>query len=298
MKALTPCLLITFSILAGCAADQKSRSQGDDTPGYEVAYELSGRYYDTAMKCQNDTPAFHCSGVLLTVTDSLEPSPAERERNTVSFTYVRQDTLTTHLYANGTAGIILKTLPYADTNRLSIRCSFPVNGNTNSRPDGCGKTTSSAQDPELSRFCDEQGINDVERWHAHWQKVGHDENFTCALRPTTHQFALSIKARKDLEFYYRKRWNEVVTSAWQASDLGAVPFQAFFHNPANPENLETAQKLQRDFYMKTGIILPIIRVTLCTEHLDDSEFTYVPADQLLRPLPPARATLLGSEPPK
>lgn len=238
------------------------------------------------MKCENDTPAFHCSGVLLTVTKWLEPSPAAQARNTVSFSYVRQDTFNTHLYQRGAAGIILKALPYADTNLLSVRCSFPVNGNTSARPDGCGKTTGPGNDPELSRMCDEQGINSVESWHAHWLKVGHNDSFACAFRPTTAQFALSIQARRGLDYYFRRIWNEVVTSSWKTSDLAAVPFQAFFHNPAAPENLEVAQKLQSEFYMKTGIILPIIRVSFCMEEINATPFSYEPEDQLLRPLPP------------
>jgi len=283
MKILTAYLLIILSFLAGCTSDQNHKAQGDDTPGYEVLGDLTERYNNSAMTCKGNTPAFHCTGVLARVTDTLETSPSEQERNTVAFTFLRQDTDISHLYRQGKAGIVLRAIPYASVNGLNVRCSFPVNANTDARPDGCGKTTQTTQDPELSRYCDVQGVLDVERWHAHWLKIGKDQDFTCAFRPSAEQFALSIKARNVLEFYYRKRWNEVVTSAWRTSDLGTVPFQAFFHNPSDPTGLKTAQELQVDFYTKTKIILPIIRLVLCGQTPDTATFDYKPEDQLLRP---------------
>ncbi|WP_152687647.1 hypothetical protein [Pseudomonas fildesensis] len=278
MKILNALCLATLSMLMGCSTpslhiDEKS----------SVADELNTRYMDTSETCSDGSAAFHCNGVLVRVSDTLISSKDELDKNTVAFSYMRADARVTELYKRGTQGIILSALPIATTNALSVRCAFATNAQTDSRPDGCGMTTRVIQGLEFewSRHCDEQGINDEDSWYLHYKKIRYHEAYMCALRPTAYQFALSIKARKLMLQDFTTPWNEVVTSAWNVADLKTLPFQAFFFNPQAPQNLVAAQKLQRDFYTYTGIILPIVRLDLAAQ--DRPVFVYSKDDQLLLP---------------
>lgn len=282
MKKTTALLLAIISTQIGCTNYSPPAGNSE-----LLITLLNQRYQDTSEVCRDGSAAFHCNGVLVRVTKYITSSPDELERNTVAFSYMRSDTRVTGLYRQGAQGIILSPPPTSSTNVLSVRCAFPTNALTDTRPDGCGETTKivAGLDPAWSRHCDEQGIDNTDSWYLHYLKIRRNEAYMCAFRPSAQQFALSIKARNLMLPDFTTPWNEVVTSAWRTLDLKRMPFQAFFFNPAAHENLIAAQKLQLDFYRETGINLPIVRIDLRVTEPPTHIFSYHKSDQLLLPIP-------------
>lgn len=277
MKRTAAYLLLSLCTLTACTTEP---SGPFDT---EIASKLNNRYQDTAAQCADGLALYHCNGVLIRVTDSLIASPGELERNAAAFSYLRADLGIRKLFARD-AGVIMSALPSTAAGPISVRCSFPTNGATGDRPDGCGETSRElpGYQREWSRHCDEQGVVDGPTWLAHFNKVKPAYFFMCAFRGSVQQFSLSITVRKLMPANYIEDWNEVVTSAWTVSDIDKVPFQAFFYNAANLPGRDAAKKLQREYYGYTQRLLPVVRVDLLAQ--DQRIFAYHKEDQITIPV--------------
>jgi hypothetical protein len=275
MKISLLFLLIYVSTLNALAAEPAKNANA-----HNIANVLNARYKDISTKCTDGSAAFHCNGVLIRVADNLGNTSGERKRNAVSFTYLRTDIGIKRLYSRGPQGLILKVGLGSPT----VRCAFPTNAATDTRPDGCGMTsqTEPGLDPNLSRHCDEQGIDNDVLWLAHFNKVKPRYAYMCALRPTPEQFASSIKVRKLLPADYQGDWNEVVISAWRLTDLKNMPIDALFYNPLEPNGKDGAKRLQQEFYGHTNRLLPIARIDLLAE--DHNIFSYHQEDQTTIPM--------------
>ncbi|MFK0314311.1 hypothetical protein ACIQUF_24170 [Pseudomonas sp. NPDC090233] len=72
-------------------------------------------------------------------------------------------------------------------------------------------------------------------------------------------------------------WNELLLSVWTDDTDGLLPIQAFFYNTATA--LVDARKDRDRFRVKTGIDIPLIKVTLPTAATGDAKFEFIQADQ-------------------
>ena len=272
----TAILIVIASTFTGCT-DRLTDRHVTNT----VADELNNRYNNTSGVCINRTAAFHCNGALVRVTDTVLSSEQERDRNAASFSYIRADTGSKRLYGNTRYGIVLNSLPVHGVSVLTVRCSYVINAGTDFRPDACGRTNNKQPGFDLawSGPCVPQGVVDNKTWFDHYTKIQGVQSYTCSFKPSADEFALSIKARSTLPESVRTGWNEVVTTAWDTSNLNHLPFQAFFYSNQAPENLEGARALMREFYSYTGTRLPIVRLDLNSPTA--AVFSYSVEDQTL-----------------
>jgi hypothetical protein len=277
MKKTIAALLLSTSTLTVNAVEHTPNATLRD-----IANQLNSRYLDT-QQCPDGKADYYCNGVLVRVAATLETSQDERKRDAASFTYLRADTGVAKLFSPD-AGIVLNTLPSDNPPSIKLRCSFPTNAATDSRPDGCGQTTRELPGYELewSRHCDQQGIQDGQGWLEHFNKVKPAYFYMCGFRETAKQFSLSIEVRKLLPTSYRPDWNEVVTTAWADKKIKDIPFQAFFYNQANLAGRDNAKKLQMDLYKIKQMILPIVRINLLAE--DQRIFSFHEEDQTYIPI--------------
>ncbi|MBC8945427.1 N-acyl homoserine lactonase [Xenorhabdus indica] len=256
--------------------------------GYDVANKITQRYFDNQKYCGDDgLPAFLCSGVLLRGTvasdkyHSWNPSPHSQESGGVSFSYLRHDVKDLELASNHENGYIFS--PYienpADKVRPEILCYFPIDGDTVNRSDkGCGPDSGNPN----SIPCQQQGITTAEQWVNHYRNVVHSSRFAqCGFDVTgtgsADAFMQGIKVRSLIQLPLN---NELILATWPQNIPDKLPIEAFFYRD---EGLNSAQHDQRDFYQVTGVIIPIIQMTLPSDNNQGISFSYNPEDQAINP---------------
>jgi len=246
--------------------------------GYEVAERLNARYADTADICPDGSAAYNCNGVLIRTTDAStqfhawDPSLGSIERNGISFSYLRADIRFNVLGWEKGQGLIMKELAAPSAHPLTLRCSFPFDGDTFDRTDSCNENTRS---PVESRPCDEQGITTVAQWLSHFHALS-AASMSCSLNGSAAQFAVSTQARAQIA-NYQDAFNEVIIANWGRDIPAQIPLEAFFYLLGSP-GLPGAQFFQHDYFTRTGKFLPIVRVNLAPT-ANAPSFSYDPQDQ-------------------
>jgi len=240
----------------------------DDDPGPSVVQQLQERFDDTRPACEDGSAAFNCNGVLIrAIRGSSDPkfwnpSPANIEREGVSFSYFRADVGNTLVAGN--AGLILQPLGES-TLPLTVRCVFPVNAATDSRVKSCATE-------EFPLPCHLSGVTDIPTWQAHFAQYTGTK--ACYFEPTARWFQFSIDVREHFPHPDQRRiWNEVVIAPWSQDIPEQLPIEALYFSN---DGLEQAREMQVAFIQASGRFIPIIRVALTHP---DQVFFYAPRDQ-------------------
>ncbi|MBV6752182.1 hypothetical protein KV580_17835 [Pseudomonas chlororaphis] len=311
MKTLLMTLMCTF-LLLGCTASHTHETnaypinrQHLDAPtqplqGPAMAAELRRRYQDTRADCGTvNRPAFLCSGIILRGTshseekpyDAWDPSETAIRVGGTSFSYLRSDFNMKRLaytYDKGYIFFPILDTP-ADKRQIEILCFFPVDGASDFRSNkGCGAHENA---PTISEPCGLQNINTAEQWHIHFvmyplgaQRCGFDvsKSSTVPTAPVFYQalltaplvFPLSYDAPSDMKM-----------ETWPAGIPGELPIETFFYT--RDTGIRSVQHDQERFHDLTGIVLPIIRITLPGTFQGQATFEYREADQAVLPIAPA-----------
>jgi hypothetical protein len=248
--------------------------------GDQVASRLNARYANTAAICPDGRASYYCNGVLIRTTDaSLDfrawnPSPGSRERDGVSFSYMRADVPLPKLAWSKHQGLIMKELAAPTAHPLELRCSYPYDGATFYRSNSCNQHSGA---PEVSRPCDEQGITTAEQWLVYFNALA-SKHTGCSFGPGPTAFDVSLQARTLLSASYLNEQNEVIIADWGQNIPTRIPLEAFFYTLESAA-LPAAQFFQHDYFEQTGNFLPIVRVNLAPA-ADEPVFSYAPEDQL------------------
>lgn len=238
---------------------------------------LNDRYYKTPGSCgPNAAPPYLCSGIVESVREkTLDLTEGQYARDTVSFSYLRADVPTTLIWKLGMSGVIVNHFEGDGSDyqgyRMRARCLFPTDGATNTRADGCGIAESqyNPNPPGTSKPCTDQGIHTAQQWlmfHDRRLKNGWQQ-FGCSFGVTATDFRTAIAGQAlttvdgALGQPMRYQWNELVLGAWPASAAAELPAEAFFFMPENHLN-NFARDLQCDYFLKTGRVVPIVRLRL------------------------------------
>lgn len=291
-------LALMFPVLQGCATPATSATgagvasstraplsqEEKNQIGQSVVLRLRSRYADTRRACPGDTPGYNCNGVLirgLSYWDAPEwwnVVDKDIRRDGVSFSYLRADVGTT--FIERTAGLIMREMD-ADTQvKLSMKCAFPHNAQTDPRPDGC------SYPPHLAHACHQMRVMNVESWLAH---TAENSTFTCYFAPTTQWFQLSIDVRQHPDFPSRHTINEVIIRPWPAGVPEQLPMEAVWFS-GDQAALDRARVMQDAYIRHTGRFLPIVRVEAQTPEV----FFYVPREQVERPAGQPTISVTGS----
>lgn len=271
-----------FLMACGAYASQDATAQ-------RIAEVLQARYADTRPDCGGPTlPAYLCSGIVLRGTKtssayhSWDPSPSAVETGAVSFSFLRKDSEFGAFAVGYQNGFIFA--PYLSTEgkvKPAVLCAFPIDASTYRRDQrGCGSYETY---PVKSAPCQKQGIRKAEGWRSSFTRVaGANGKFTqCGFDVTGEDsagaFLESIKAMKYApSFVGANPENELRIETWKSGIPDKLPIEAFFYSG---DALASARHDQRDFYDQTGIVVPIVRITLPSSPAADTVFAYRAQDQ-------------------
>lgn len=296
---------IALTLLTGCAYEQHMAPLSTDEKagamdGYAVAAELRANYLDTRQNCGSaSTPAFLCSGVLFRGTNestqfhSWNPVPG---RTGVAFSYLRKDANFDHLAVSTDNGFIFYPNFEAPAGKedIEVLCSFPIDGNTWTRPQpGCGGTS---YFPTQSQRCQSQNITTAAQWKALFDRLplSYDRetwvySYICGFDVSdamntqgASSFYQSLQAMHLVPGTLRHHYNELTVRAWAQNIPTRLPIQAFFYTVSS--GLAGAKYDQKDFFNNSGkMFVPIIRMTLPANVTGEATFTYLPTDQQCQP---------------
>lgn len=303
-------LAINCVLLFGCTGQSTDWTMGHiersrDRSGESVAENLTHRYNDNRANCGTTTsPAFLCTGVILRITktsanyDPWEHSDFSRTTDAVSFSYLRADSNFSGTPWRGTNGFIFFPvigMP-ADKLKLEVKCYYPLDGATFYRNApgkfGCRDSIVTYPYPEASRPCREQGVVTAEQWLAHYRTPAGSARpnaYSCSLMVTSDLNAEAVTAfnegiRLRAQLIPQQAFadhNELRIKAWPESDPKKIPIQAFFYVGAGVENAKIDQK--KYFDKTSGLVVPIIRLTLPASYSAKAKFEYFSSDQAVLP---------------
>lgn len=293
-------LLLLFAPLLLVACVNQETTTPPSTPhtptitvvdGPATAEALTKRYNDTRVNCGSDSkPAFLCSGVIIRATtysdayDTWDPSPTAQRKGSVSFSYLRKDNNFQSFawVPTNPNGFIFYPIIGNPPDKLDIPilCHFPMDGWTDNRTEryGCGVYPGVAG----SEPCHQQNITTGAQWVAKYPP-GTSGNRICGfdVRDELNNYAgpnfYAALQAKWLNTGYFKEQNEMLLRVWAQGQGRVLPIQAFFY--ASQAGLDPARKSKQRFLTRTGIDLPIIKVTLPTTATGSATFQYIAADQ-------------------
>lgn len=290
---------LLFVALAGCALKaphldiNMAPYSARELKGENTARHLTDRYNNTVSNCGTSSgAAFQCSGVILRGTSgvsteyhSWNPSPASIKSGGISFSYLRADSNYEKLAYGYNNGFIFYPKEYVPEGKINVHvlCSFPIDAATSARPDkqGCDFHTSF---PTNSQECQSQGITTASQWMSHYTSVPTDRrihqcgfNVRSGLANQADAFNASLQSMALNATESFSTQNELRLATWDQDIGNSLPIEAFFY--VN-DGLADAQFEQKDFYEVTGIIIPIIFITLPTSPNLDATFIYRESDQI------------------
>lgn len=250
-----------------------SRSKCDE----DIAKELTNRFNDDSTECvdtQNDTqPIYKCSGIIIRGFKSYSNDtkfvwslkPADREKNSFSFGFLRKDHPFSRLGKGYDAGFIL--YPHLSTpqqkNTQKVLCGFPIDARTDMRYErGCGLRRNDTT--EISRPCDAQNVTTYEQWLLHYNTIMSSESTSFEIRQcgfdlmtketAVRNFGIFLEANIHLQTNSRFAFinSELRLEGWDDNNPKQIPIQAFFYFIDSAEGYANALKYQEDFYTQTG----------------------------------------------
>lgn len=257
--------------------------------GPATAAALTWHYMDTRANCGSDSqPAFLCSGVVLRSTtysnnfDAWDPSPSSIKKGGISFSYLRKDNnFKRFVYdrSNSHGFIFYPVFETPSTKRrIQVLCQYPMDAGTDHRPQACGQFPGYPS----SAPCHLQNILTGEQWAKQFPP-GTLGRRTCAFdvrdsrnRLAGPAFEAALKAKSSRPEFFSEQ-NELVLDAWESGIGAQLPIQAFFYQ--NDAGRQLARLTKARFLSKTGIDLPLIKITLAQTASGTAKFEFIASDQ-------------------
>lgn len=294
-------LVLLLSVFLGACAPT-STLPPDSSPsadnvvvldGPATAAAITAQYMNNVSNCgSNSKPAFLCSGVVIRATiysdtyDSWNPSPTAKRKGSVSFSYLRRDNNFSHFVFDSINSNGFIFYPIFDTPagklHIDVLCHYPNDGWSDNRwadRNGCGSHPGTAGS---GPSCGELGITTGAQWGAKYPP-GTPGSHICSfdVRDSLNEasgpsFYAALQAKWQNSAYFEEQ-NEMLLKVWGDNLGSTLPIQAFFY--ARPAGLTDARKNKQRFLQKTGINLPIIKVTLPAIPQGLATFEYIAADQ-------------------
>jgi hypothetical protein len=248
--------------------------------GVDSARLLNSLYADTPARCDNDTPAYYCSGVFLRGVadgsfDPWNPSPSAIKLGAQSFSFARSDANMKQTFV--ASGYILNSPDDAIKQGKPVHflCIYPYNAGTSGMTPlgkGCDAEAKVAPPPndDLST-CTSKQATTVESWLAYTKTKPQ-----CSLSmqdPAQFMTMLGVRAASPGNTAH----NEVMVEAWAQDVAPKLPLAGFFYN--TQAGLSAAKSFQNKFKTRTGEWLPVLRLDLN----QPSPFTYDSTDQWTLP---------------
>lgn len=277
----------TEGTIAGTEVCSQSRTIMTALPGELLI--LRDRYASQVSHCGSDAaPAFLCSGLL---TKSALPGKSAwetMERNAVSFNYLRRDSNFSQFGNGENHGLIfLPVIGTGDDHRpdnFEIYCAFPVTADTGRRnANGCGQH----QDFGIvSDYCYSQGITNLSDWHNHFYSVSENlrQSHQCGFdvydyidHGSAEHFMMSLQARNNIIGSYLSIPNELRIESWLNLSLSEVPIEVFFYTDLS--GLVDAQRDQRAYFESTGLLLPLVSISLPKDRFSYAQINYYEDEQ-------------------
>lgn len=273
---------IHFSYYASIAAIIYTHSTFALT-GYEVAKSIQDRYDSNLKTCSSGAPLYECSGVMVrgvSVPDNHEydvwnPSPGSVERNGISFSFLRND-IARWLVGND-GGFIFFPSESKPAHSIEIMplCYFPIDGVTFNRS-GMGGCGSNPQYQESSPPCQEHGVLTASQWIQNSPNGIQQLDRQCGF--DLYQYSPSEVASAFYEGILSSSLsdkpinNEIVVAAWPIDIPSQLPIEAFFYVEGRTDKVKI-KFVQSDFYLHTGIVIPIIKLTE-QKHGNNYDYTF------------------------
>jgi hypothetical protein len=261
--------------------------------GENVANKLNAQYIDQPESCTDvsgvEKPGYYCSGVILRSKPREDPwsySAAEAKRGSVAFSYTRADIDVPPDYERDYSGITFAPLSeaIAKNQPYSVACMFPMGVLLDSRKDlGCGAWIGNAD----SGACSELDISTAEQWVALYR----DEKVQCSFDGEDSNAFIENIAAQNILFASSdnpdSKWHKsarFVVPVWDMEKPELLPITSIwytawegdFTNIMSQEFLVDAHYQQTQYLNKTGIKLPILRLT----GDKSAPFIYVEEDQV------------------
>jgi len=255
--------------------------------GVNLASRLNDRYAATREKCEEQMPAYYCSGVMIRGTqngnfDPWNPSAQAIALGGVSFSYLRADAYVSDVYRNSGFIVLTEQEAVSKNKSLDYLCVYPYDAWTAQpqRPaGGCGFQPRSVHIADSST-CDQVNATTESGWYTFTSNLAKQQD-QCSL--STHdpeQFLTSLKVRANRLTNMPDAWNEVLVSVWDQNVPGQLPLEAFFYK--NPTGLAEAKAYQQKYATRTGgLWLPVVKLDLT--QLKGAPFSYSPTDQAVQP---------------
>jgi hypothetical protein len=205
--------------------------------GEDVAKQLNALYADTRPKCDDDKPAYFCSGVLVRAVIwgpnwYFWNNPPTPDYTGVSFSYLRRDMGTRGIFfAQGFVFAPADTWGRGGITPLSMYCSFAFDGDTGPQR-GVRGCDAHEFYPQASRPCAEQGIHTVGAFARHYADLtpsDHPWAHQCSFGADWQSFLLSILARQGGALEEPGfRYSEQMISKWPEDIPRELPLVALF----------------------------------------------------------------------
>lgn len=264
--------------------------------GMQTAADMNRRFLDTSDRCGSN-PSWYCNGIMIRAANATpsyhawDPSPSSQRRGGISFSYFRSDLYATRLQGARTQGFTVKSgqAGALSAHPLTVLCSFPYDAGTGDRNDGgCGPNKYYLSE---SRACSALEITTARQWLTHFldPQVTGEERYRhqCGFAADNEEsFAASLEARrisKPQEQLVGWSQNELAIATWESGIAEKLPIESFFYIPVasagnDLSGLAGAQFMQRDYYQQTGMIVPVIRMSLDNQA---EVFSWHAADQVI-----------------
>ena len=256
-----------FLITAGLVVSGFVHSSSD------ITHELNTRYANAVDVCDNNRPAYYCSGVLIRGTASTasdkykpwEPSEHAITLGSTSFSFLRKDINIKKLYR--TNGFLFNEQSESEEQGTDIayHCSFPYEADTLSRP-GHGCSTPA---PETAASCASLGINNVTQWLEYMVSINSKIESMCSFStdsPTA--FLTSILAHDSGQTNLVPApdipedgdYNEILLQTWALHQT--LPVQAFWFIEGDETAKAEALNDRESYYVERGIYVPVVIINL------------------------------------
>lgn len=279
--------LMANGALADNLRPQLQAQQNDATADLE-------RWYGSVVDDCGDPsrPAYQCSGILLRATGTKagslpwEPSDRQIAKGSVSFSWVRQDVGFAKPFDRHNGFILYpnQAVPDGKLTDLKIRCSFPINANTNNRQtlQGCGPFTGHEQTTDT---CQNLGLLTARQWLDRYPQADNARVCGWALDDAhgsraAEWFRIAAEAHQGLADALWATNNEVLVSVWpKGSDQ--LPLHSFFYVPSEWGALVKAQHDQIQYHQRHGQVIPIVKLGFPGNREGSMSFAYDVYDQAI-----------------
>ncbi|MDR0279079.1 MAG: hypothetical protein LBJ37_14455 [Paucimonas sp.] len=262
--------------------------------GAATALELTRRYNDMRENCGAEWLAsYRCVGVLLrgtstaTTYNTWEPNPdTVKAGRGMTFSYLnRTASLPMTIGSKGYVAYPEQLAPDYKF-RLNFLCAFPVSGATTHRDaKGCGQHALH----KASRPCSQEQVFTAGQYRQKYlldPASGALQQRQCGFsllhtssNHAAYAFRQMLELTREIPPSGTNDQNELLADNPAVGVTSAQwPIEAFYYNKA--DGLEGARIDQRNYFNKSGIMLPIIKLTLPVSGQSDAAFEYLESDQV------------------